>query len=674
MMSVPRRPTVACAALALVATGSFGASAFAQPARRDTVRYVVNNHGRDAGELTVARSPDSIVVRFVFTDRNRGTRTEARYRLGAGGTIVAGELRPVLADGTAGERTEWFEVGGDTARFTSAAGGRGGGAGRGAPAGPSTVAARTGKDTWAGLRQNSPWETARMAAFLLAQPTRMGRTLPSGNPLRAEVVARTSVTLGGRVVPLRLAMIWVGTATTPTGVWIDDKGGLFAGDVQWFIPVRPGGEAALPNLRKLEIAWRNADAERISAAARTTAAADVVIRNGDLFDSERGVMVPRQTVVLRNDRVVAVGPAGSVAEPAGATVIDATGRTVMPGMWEMHAHLGLSSQSSGSILALSQGITTARDMAADVDVAVSHRDREARGLLASPRFILAGFIEGPQRWAGPTAVVLATEREARQWVARYDSLGFKQIKLYNLVHPDIVPTIADEARKRGMRLSGHIPRGLSVQAAVQLGFDEIQHAAFFFSNFFQDSLYLPQMRAYSQVATSVAPRFDVDGQPMSDLIAFLRDRKSVIDGTFNIWIGGGAAIVGAGGSTDQQRSDAAYLRLITRLHDAGVTLVAGTDNGASATYHRELGLYQQAGIPATEVLQIATIVAARVMKGEKDYGSIAAGKVADIAIVNGRPATDVAELSKVETVIRGGRVYKVSDLREAVTGRRTTTP
>jgi imidazolonepropionase-like amidohydrolase len=642
----------------------------AQGSRRDSVRYVVDNHGRAAGDLTVVRTADSIVVRYVFTDRNRGTRLESRYRLGPGGTIVAAESRPVLADGTAGERTEWFEIAGDSARFTSTAGGRGGRGG----AGPSVVAARTGSDTWAGLRQTSPWETARLASFLLARPTRTGRLLPSGNPLRAEVVARTSLSQGGRTVPLRLAMVWIGAATTPTGAWIDDRGDLFAGDVQWFIPVRSGAERAIPSLRKLEIAWRNAEAERISAAVRAKANADVVIRNGDVFDSERGLMVPRQTVVLRNDRVVAIGPAGTVAEPPGATVIEATGKTVMPGMWEMHAHLGLSSQSSGSILALSQGITTARDLAADLDVAVSHRDREARGLLASPRFILGGFIEGPQRWAGPSAVVLATEREAREWVARYDSLGYKQIKLYNLVHPDLVPTIADEARKRGMRLSGHIPRGLSVQAAVRLGFDEIQHAAFLFSTFFQDSLYLPQMRAYSQVATAVAPNFDVDGQPMSDLIAFLRNRGTVIDGTFNIWIGGAAAIVGAGGSTDQQRSDAAYLRLITRLHDAGVTLVAGTDNGASATYHRELALYQQAGIPAPEVLQIATIIAARVMGQDREYGSIAAGKVADIAIVNGRPATNVADLSKVETVIRGGRIYQVDELREAVTGRRTATP
>jgi hypothetical protein len=221
-----------------------------------------------------------------------------------------------------------------------------------------------------------------------------------------------------------------------------------------------------------------------------------------------------------------------------------------------------------------------------------------------------------------------------------------------------------------MRLSGHIPRGLSVPAAVQLGYDEIQHAAFLFSTFFQDSLYLPTMRAYSAVATAVAPNFDVDGQPMTDVIAFLRQHNTVIDGTFNIWIGGGAAAVGAGGSTNQQRADAAYLRLIRRLYDAGVTLVAGTDNPAGTTYHREIELYEQAGIPAPQVLQIATIGSARVMKEQKDYGSVVPGKVADIIIVNGMPAQHVADIEKVETVIRGGRIYNVHELLNAVSGQK----
>jgi imidazolonepropionase-like amidohydrolase len=107
------------------------------------------------------------------------------------------------------------------------------------------------------------------------------------------------------------------------------------------------------------------------------------------------------------------------------------------------------------------------------------------------------------------------------------------------------------------------------------------------------------------------------------------------------------------------------VRLLKRLYDAGVTLVAGTDAFGSTTYNAELELYEKAGIPAPVVLQIATIGAARVMKDDKDYGSLAAGKVADIIVVNGRPIEHVADVRKVETVIRAGRLYDAQDLRKA---------
>jgi hypothetical protein len=220
-----------------------------------------------------------------------------------------------------------------------------------------------------------------------------------------------------------------------------------------------------------------------------------------------------------------------------------------------------------------------------------------------------------------------------------------------------------------MLLSGHIPRGMSMQAAVALGYDEVQHAAFFFSNFFPDSLYLPRMRAYSQVATAVAPTFDVNSPGMTALIEYLAKRRTIIDGTFNLWIGGGGALVGAGGSGNQQKADSAYMQLIRRLYAAGVPLVAGTDNSAGTTYRRELEMYEKAGIPGPKILQIATIDAARLMKDDAEYGSIAVGKVADILVVAGKPAEHVSDLQKLEIVIRGGRYYKISDLLLAVGAR-----
>jgi imidazolonepropionase-like amidohydrolase len=220
-----------------------------------------------------------------------------------------------------------------------------------------------------------------------------------------------------------------------------------------------------------------------------------------------------------------------------------------------------------------------------------------------------------------------------------------------------------------MRVSGHIPRGLSVPAAIGLGFDEVNHAAFLFSTFYQDSLYVPTMRAYSLVATTVAPNIDVDGAPMTTLINLLKQHNTVVDGTFSVWITsagtGIAQNVGAGVPTDAQKSDAAYLRLLRRLYDAGVTMVPGTDNPTGSSYNTELEVYERAGVPAPTVLQMATIISARVMKDDKDYGSLTPGKIADVVIVNGKPAEHVSDLRKVEQVIRGGRLYDVQDLKVA---------
>jgi hypothetical protein len=244
-----------------------------------------------------------------------------------------------------------------------------------------------------------------------------------------------------------------------------------------------------------------------------------------------------------------------------------------------------------------------------------------------------------------------------------------------------------------MRLSGHIPRGLTIESAVKLGYDEFQHAAYLFSTFFQDSLYVPRMRAYSEVANNVAPTFDVDAPRVTELISFLRDRRTVVDGTFNIWQDrsrplpdGNDAIFGptiawmpplvrrafrAGpppapeAAARAEAASANYRRMLKRLYDAGVTLVPGTDNVPGLSLHGELEVYERAGIPAPAVLQIASIVPARVMKDEKDYGSIARGKIADLAIVNGKPHEHITDLRRTERVVRAGRVYESKALYEA---------
>jgi imidazolonepropionase-like amidohydrolase len=623
-----------------------------RPLAAQATVYPVYNHDRLAGSMVVAPTTkgDSVRVRWIFTDRNRGTRLEVRYHL-RGDSVVGIEGRPVLSDGSAGEPTTRLEIVGDSVR-------------RWSPTGSSATKAEQGVFY---TLTYSPFEQLRTAKYLLRQPRHVAKTARDSS-LRLDVVKQLDVPTAHGRERVRLVTIDNGDGT-PSLLWLDEHDELFATEVAWFITVKQGAEPALPMLRRAEAELRNAEAEAVNQRVLKATSGTLAITNGDLFDSDRGVMRPRTTVIVRGDRIIAVGPADSITVPAGATVIDATGKTVMPGMWDVHGHMQPTSQSQGGPMQLSLGVTTVRDLGSDPDIAVANRDRAAAGKIAAPREILSGFIDGPGAWAGPTPNIVRTEAEARAFVAHFDSLGYKQIKLYNLVHPDLVPTFAAEAHKRGMRLSGHIPRGLSVPAAIELGYDEVNHAAFLFSTFYQDSLYVPTMRAYSLVATRVAPSIDVDGPAMTGLIADLARHHTVIDGTFSAWIIGAntgiAQAVGAGVSSDVQKADANYLRLLRRLYDAGVTLIPGTDAYGSTSFDTELELYEKAGIPAPVVLQIATIVPARVMKDDRDYGSVAVGKVADLFIVNGKPAEHVSDVRKVEKVVRAGRLYDARELRAA---------
>ncbi|HEU5218998.1 MAG TPA: amidohydrolase family protein [Gemmatimonadales bacterium] len=626
----------------------------------DTTNYVVLNHGRAAGEMLVVSTGDTVVVKYHHVDRNRGPRSEARYVLSQG-RVIGGRTWNLPLNGvpaTLPEPADRFEVVRDSVFWR----GTGKDSIRGAPFTPRS---------YYRLSNFTPYNKALLARFLLAQPNRSAALLPRGTA-RLSIVGDTTVRTSAGRQHLRLVMMRDSTGEA-TGVWLDDHNELVADEVGWFITVRRGSEEALPALRVIEMRFRDANGVALGRRLAPPPASAIAVTGGDLFDSDLGTVRPRTTVLIQGSRIVAVGPADSVTVPAGATIIDATGKTLMPGMWDMHSHMFSTSQTTRAVADLAAGITTVRDLASDLDMATSLRDRSAAGLLAAPRMVLAGFIEGPGRWAGPSAAIASTEAEALAWVARYDSAGYKQIKLYNLVQQDLVPVIARETHRRGMRLSGHVPRGLSTPGAVRLGFDEINHIAFLLSTFYPDSLYLPEMRAYSAVASAVAPGFDIDRSDFAAMLALFKERGTVIDPTVNLWLSpraqGGvpAPNVGIPTTSDSlaQRSDATLLRIIKRLYDTGVTIVPGTDG---SNYNSELENYERAGIPAAQVLRIATIVPARVMKDDKEYGSIAVGKVADLFIVGGKPAEHVADLRKVEKVIRAGRLYDSKALRNAVGG------
>lgn len=615
--------------------------ALAGPLAADTTTYVVLNHGRPAGEMTLVRDADSLVITYGHIDRNRGRWVQNRYGFDAAGRVVSGESRPMTRDGVVSPASDRYEIIGDSVRTIR---------------GEMTRTMARG-DGFVPLANSTDWDRALQVRYLLALPSRAATALPGSALTRLEIAADTTVRTTRGTARVRLAMLHNRSAT-PQAVWVDAQGELVASSVAWFITVRPEFVPALATMRAVEAAYRDAAAAAIAARTPVVAQGTVLIRNADVFDSERGVVIPRQNIVVQGDRITAMGPATTTRAPRGAKVIDATGKTVIPGLWDMHMHFQITSPTTRMLQDLATGITTHRDMAADTDVGVSIRDRANAGRIIAPHVILAGFMEGPTLWAGPSDVLVSTEAQARDWVARYDSLGYKQIKVYNVVHPDLIPTISAEAHKRGMRLSGHIPRGLTLETAIRLGFDEVNHAAFMFSTFHQDSLYWPEMRAYSLVAAGVARNTDVDGPAMTHLINVMKAHNTVMDGTFNLWMQDTTSADSVGARANNR----AYLRVLKRLYDAGVTIVPGTD---LSSFNMEMELYERAGIPASAVLQMATITSARVMGAERDFGSVAVGKIADLVIVDGKPHERIGDARNVHLVMRLGRVYAPQALLDA---------
>ncbi len=362
----------------------------------------------------------------------------------------------------------------------------------------------------------------------------------------------------------------------------------------------------------------------------------------------------------------------------------------MAGLWDMHVHQG---EVDGA-LNIAAGVTTVRDLANDTDFVMNLRNQFDKGEAIGPRVILAGFIDGSGPYAGPTKVLVDTEEQVRSAIDNYAKLSYVQIKVYSSIKPELVPIIVREAHKQGMRVSGHIPANMTAEQCVKLGYDEIQHANFLILNFFPEVKDTRTPLRFTAVAEN-AEGLDLNSERVQNFIQLLKDHHTVLDPTVNVFEslftdrpGTSSATVAAiadrlppqvrrgylnGGLPVPEGMDERYRlsfqkakAFIGMLYKAGVPIVAGTDAMAGFTLHRELELYAESGIPNADVLRLATLGAATVMKRQDELGSLERGKLADIIIINGNPVDRISDIRNVTTVIKDGVVYQPAEIYKAL--------
>jgi imidazolonepropionase-like amidohydrolase len=415
--------------------------------------------------------------------------------------------------------------------------------------------------------------------------------------------------------------------------------------------------------------------ERQTPPQRTGAFA---IAGATLINAAGNAPVKDAVVIVRNGRIVAAGPRAGTPIPAGMPVVDAKGKTLLPGLWEMHIHF--SGVEFGPAL-LGAGVTTARDCGGEFDYLVAQRDAVEKRAALSPRLLLAGLVDA----GGPKAfghIIAETAEEGRAVVRRYHNAGFQQIKLYTFLSPDVIRSIAEEAHRLGMTVTGHVPQAFNAFEGVEAGMDQINH--------------LNYVTTVMRGPGGGRGAIDVSSDAAVKAIRFFKDHHTVVDPTagwgemaghskevdvaeFEPAVSGAPIVLetkfrAMGGATtaEQMRTRIAQtLAAIGALHKAGVAIVPGSDTGlVGYGLIRELELYVQAGMTPLEAIQCATIVSARAMKLDRDAGTVEPGKRADLILVDGDPLTNISDLRKVSQVVANGRLYDAATLRRSVGFRR----
>jgi imidazolonepropionase-like amidohydrolase len=607
---------------------------------------------------------------YEFNDRGRGPKIAAHYRLGADGlpslTDIAGNdyLKAPVEEHFSAEngRAHWKST---SEEGSAAVGGF-------------------------YVSNNGPQAELPMLVSALVKAKGAPVKLYPAGEARLERLADTTVEDHGQSLHVTEYAV-TGLSFDPQTVWLDDNLRLFAAPGKWFAELRDGWESTNEKLYALQKKAEEARYARLAKELASHPGHPVAIEHVRVFDSEQGAMRENQTVVIDGERVTQLGPSGSTEIPKNAERLDGSGKTLLPGLFDMHAHL----QPLDGLLNIASGVTAARDMGNDIDELARLQSQWQTGEAIGPRVWKAGLIDGPGPFQAPTGIFAGTQEEALAAVNRYADLGYIQIKLYSSLKPEFVPAIAKLAHERGLRLSGHVPNGITASQFVEEGADEIQHINFIFLNFLAAKVKDTRTPERFTAVGDNAAKMDLDSKEVNDFIALLLKHHTTVDVTMATFEGmftgrpkqvspdfapvlnrlpaqvqrgafGGGLPVTPENDQIYKDSYAAMLKMTKKMYDAGVPILAGTDALSGLMLHRELELEVKAGIPPAKALQIATWNAAKLLKQEKDLGSIAPGKKADLVMVEGNPAERISDIRRCRLVAKNGTLYKSDALYAAV--------
>ena len=636
-----------------------------------TVTYDWLTLGKKSGELVITYKDDnSQTANFEFNDRGRGPKTSEKIQFDANGQMISFQVTGKSYMGAPVNET--FVIEDAVAKWASAD-----------ESGKLKVS-----NPVAYVDSNGTPETmAILVRTVLAQPNKTLSLLPSGTASVKQLLT-TTVKINEQEKTVKL-MALSGLGFTPNYLWMDENDQLFALAYGWMGMTLTGWDSVLAELQKLQ---DNADKtfhQNLASQLTNNLASTVLIKNVSLLDVTIGEIIPDSAVYLENGVIKEIGD--SALNKKATQMIDGQGKTLMPGLWDMHTHIGISD----GLLQIAAGVTSVRDLANTHEDLLASIESFDQGSVIGPHVYKAGFIDQKSPFSAPTGQLAETLDQALGFVDWYAERGYPQIKIYSSITPAWVKPIADRVHHHGMKLSGHIPSFMKTEQAVKDGYDEIQHINMLFLNFLAGPEDDTRTPVRFTLVGEKAGDLDLNSKKVRAFIQLLKEKQVVIDPTVTIFHSmflNKAGIIDPSyasiadhlpanvrrgfltstmeindsNEVQYQKSADALLKMIKQLHDAGIQLVPGTDAIAGFTLHRELELYEQAGISAADVIKIATLEAATVAGQEKSTGSIEVGKAADLILVDGNPLENISDIRKVIWTIKDNKKYNSSDLYRSI--------
>ena len=660
--------------LALVLSISLSTIVHAQVSK--TTRYtILLDNGTVAGEQIVERtSPDTIKVHFDFKENGRGPTFDEVIKVGPDHTML--EFHVTGTSEMGGAVDERFTRKGALAEWVA----------------KSERGNKVLKGPAFYLPIDSSWEVnSLMITALASSRTGSLRLLPEGTLVQYRL-DEAVVTRGGESQVVQLVM-QTGIGLSPQFFWATTDA-----DIHLFAAILPGNYAIIKEGWQSNLAELKKSQEVASAAILEQRAQQLqhpmpgltAIRNARIFNSETASLSAASDVYVLRGKITAIFPAG-VNLTAVDNEIDAAGRVMLPGLYDMHTHINRWSASYH----LTAGVTSVRDLGNSNIELQRMIDEIAEGRLLSPRLIPAGFVDGESDYSAHDGILISDLSDTRHAIDWYAMRGYSQLKIYNSFPRELMPETISYAHKRGLKVSGHVPAFMKAEDAVDVGFDELHHINQLLLNFIStdttdtrtlERFYLPAEKAADLDLNSEEVLEFIDKLKRNNIVVdptlatfdFIKQRDGQVADPYKTIVNFMPPDVKRSFKTSTmkipddktaRRYEASYKKMIDfvgLLYRAGVPLVAGTDALAGFSLPSELALYVKAGLTPAQAIQVATLNGAKYTNTLNERGSIELGKLADLVLIDGEPTKNIEDIRKVAVVITRGKLIYPNEINQVL--------